>query len=77
MMRQVREQLMEEVEDFGEHLGYDGKAMRSHSTGQENRKTGKTSDPEADWGKHETGGKAAGRGSCGGRSRPGSAIGCT
>ncbi len=57
MMRQVREQLMEEVEDFGEHLGYDGKAMESHSTGQENRKTGKTSDPEADWGKHETGGK--------------------
>ena len=57
MMRQVREQLMEEVEDFGEHLGYDGKAIESHSTGQENRKTGKTSDPEADWGKHETGGK--------------------
>ena len=48
---------MEEVEDFGEHLGYDGKAIESHSTGQENRKTGKTSDPEADWGKHQTGGK--------------------
>ena len=57
MMGQLREQLMEEVEDFGEHLGYDGKAIESHSTGQENRKTGKTSDPEADWGKHETGGK--------------------
>ena len=57
MMRHVREQLMEEVEDFGEHLGYDGKAIESHSTGQENRKTGKTSDPEADWGKHQTGGK--------------------
>ena len=57
MMRHVREQLMEEVEDFGEHLGYDGKAIESHSTGQENRKTGTTSDPEADWGKHQTGGK--------------------
>ena len=57
MMRQLREQLMEEVEDFGEHLGYDGKALESHSTGRKSRKTGKASDAEADWGKHETGGK--------------------
>lgn len=57
MMRQLREQLMEEVEDFGEHLGYDGKALESHSTGRKSRKTGKASDREADWGKHETGGK--------------------
>ena len=36
----------------GEHLGYDGKAVDSYSTGQTSRKTGKT--PDADWGKHET-----------------------
>jgi hypothetical protein len=35
-------------------MGYDGKSIQSYSTGRENRKTGKTSDPEADWGKHET-----------------------
>ena len=57
MMRQLREELMEEVEDFGEHLGYDGKALKSHSTGRKSHKTGKASDAEADWGKHETGGK--------------------
>ena len=45
---------MEEADDFGEFLGYDGKAMESHSTGASNRVTGKTSDPDADWGKHET-----------------------
>ena len=39
--------------DFGENLGYDGKAIESHSTGQRSRKTGETSDPEADWGKHK------------------------
>ena len=50
----MREQLMEEADDFGEFLGYDGKAMESHSTGASNRVTGKTSDPDADWGKHET-----------------------
>ena len=52
MVRQLREQLVAELPDFGEHLGYDGKAVDSHSTGR--RKTGKTSDPDADWGKHET-----------------------
>ena len=44
-------------EDFGEHLGYDGKGLRSHSTGRKSRKTGQSSDPEADWGRHETSGK--------------------
>ena len=48
---------MEEVENFGEHLGYDGKGLRSHSTGRKHRKTGQSSDPEADWGRHETSGK--------------------
>ena len=36
--------------DFGERLGYDGKAVDSH--GQTSRKTAKT--PDADWGKRET-----------------------
>jgi hypothetical protein len=48
------EQLMEVLPDFGQHLGYDGKAVESHSTGQVSRRTGETSDPQADWGKHET-----------------------
>ena len=30
--------------------------MNSHSTGQVSRKTGKTSDPDASWRKHETAG---------------------
>ncbi|MDK1025649.1 MAG: transposase [Gammaproteobacteria bacterium] len=54
MMKTLREQLMVELPDFGNHLGYDGKAIDSHSTGQENRETGETSDPDANWGKHET-----------------------
>ena len=50
----LREQLMAVLPDFGQHLGYDGKAIDSHATGNKNKKTGKTSDPDADWGKHET-----------------------
>ena len=50
----LRTRLMEALPDFGRHLGYDGKALDSHSTGRANRKTGKTSDPDADWGCHET-----------------------
>ena len=45
---------MDELPGFGRHLGYDGKAVGSHSTGREDAKSGKTSDPDADWGKHET-----------------------
>jgi len=56
MVRQLRENLMAELPDFGKHLGYDGKAIDSYSTGQENRETGQTSDPDANWGKHETSG---------------------
>lgn len=52
----LREQLMAALPDFGRHLGYDGKAIESHSTGRVSRSTGTTSDPDADWGKHETGG---------------------
>jgi hypothetical protein len=54
MVRRLRENLMAELPDFGKHLGYDGKAIDSHSTGRENRKTGQTSDPDANWGKHKT-----------------------
>ena len=50
----LRGQLMEELPEFGLHLGYDGKAIQSHSTGQINQDTQQTSDPDADWGKHET-----------------------
>ena len=54
MVRGLRESLMKELPDFGCHLGYDGKAINSYSTGQKGRKTGETSDTDADWGKHET-----------------------
>jgi len=54
MTRQLREALMEALPDFGRHLGYDGKSINSYSTGHKNRDTGKTSDIDADWGKHET-----------------------
>lgn len=50
MVRQLPERT--ELPDFGKHLGYDGKTVDSHSTGQASRKTGKTSDPDA--GKHQT-----------------------
>jgi hypothetical protein len=56
MIATLRGQLMEALPDFGCHLGYDGKAIESHSTGRVARTTGETSDPEADWGKHETSG---------------------
>ena len=56
MIAEMRAELMELCPDFGENLGYDGKAISSNSTGQKNRKTATTSDPEADWGKHETSG---------------------
>jgi hypothetical protein len=54
MVVTLREQILEVLPDFGQHLGFDGKAIESHSTGQVNRKTQQTSDPDADWGKHET-----------------------
>ena len=54
MIVDLREQLMAVLPDFGQHLGYDGKAIESHSTGQTRSTTNQTSDPDADWGKHET-----------------------
>ena len=56
MVESLRAALFEEVPDFGRHLGYDGKAIESHSTGRVAEGKGKTSDPDADWGKHETSG---------------------
>ena len=54
MMRCLGEQLREALPDFGEHLGYDGKAVPSHSTGRVSARTGAASDRDADWGRHET-----------------------
>ena len=54
MLEKMRRQLMDELPDFGRYLGSDGKAVKSHSTGRVNKATGKTSDPDADWGKHQT-----------------------
>jgi hypothetical protein len=54
MIVELRESLMEVLPDFGRHLGFDGKAIASHSTGQVDRTSGQRSDPEADWGRHET-----------------------
>lgn len=54
MIDAMRGQLMDVLPDFGQHLGYDEKAIDSHSTGRTNKETDQTSDPDADWGKHET-----------------------
>ena len=54
MMRRMGEELREALPGFGEHLGYDGKAVRSHSTGRVSGRTGSVSDRDADWGRHET-----------------------
>jgi hypothetical protein len=50
----LRERLMAVLPDFGEHLGFDGTDIASHSTGRKARTSGQTSDPDADWGHHET-----------------------
>ena len=54
MFDQLRDQLMEAIPDFAMYLAYDGKAVESHSTGRTNKQTGKTSDTDATWGRHET-----------------------
>lgn len=56
MMDRLRDFLMAALPDYGEHLGTDGKALRSHSTGQLNRRSGEESDRDADWGHHSTDG---------------------
>ena len=59
MIESLRSSLFEEVPDFGRHLGYDGKAIESHSTGRVAEGKKDASDPDADWGKHETSGANA------------------
>jgi hypothetical protein len=63
MIAVLRTRLMEALPDFGTHLGFDGKALASHSTGQIAQDSGQASDPDADWGHHETHGvdKRSGR----------------
>ena len=56
MVDALRRRLMDELPGFGRHLGYDGKAVESRSTGRADAETGRTSDPDADWGAHETSG---------------------
>lgn len=53
MMADLRHALMSVLPDFGKYEGYDGKGIDSHSTGQVNKESNVTSDPDADWGKHE------------------------
>jgi hypothetical protein len=53
MMADLRCELMKELPDFGQHQGCDGKGIDSHSTGNINKKSGTTTDPDADRGKHE------------------------
>ena len=62
MVEGLCDELLEVLPDFGKHLGYDGKAIASHSTGRENRRTGHRSDRDADWGRHETQGRRLGEG---------------
>ncbi len=59
MLVDLRHRLMDLIPDFGVHLGCDGKAIASQSTGVVNATTGTTSDRDADWGKHETRGVSA------------------
>ena len=54
MIGSLRASLFEELPDFGRHLGYDGKGIESHSTGRIGEGEEHASDPDADWGKHET-----------------------
>ncbi len=54
MVDRLRASLMEVLPDYGEYLGADGKAIGSHSTGRLDRKSGRTSDTDADWGTHKT-----------------------
>ena len=48
----LRRELMQALPDYGKHLGADGKAIRSHSTGRTLKGKGRTSDPDADRGVH-------------------------
>jgi len=51
MFNSLVAKVTEILPDFGKHLAFDGKAIPSFSTGRTSKKTGKTSDPDAAWGK--------------------------
>ena len=53
LIRKMRGELMDEVEDYGRYIGYDGKAIKSFSSGRKKRESGCTSDADANWGRHE------------------------
>ena len=53
VVARLRHELMGEVDDFGVRIGYDGKAVKSHSSGRKDCAGGKASDPDAAWGVHE------------------------
>ena len=72
----LREQLMDEIADFGVHLGYDGKALKSYSSGRMIKSKGRTSDPNADWGWHKHSGVDNQTASPGARSNPDSITSC-
>ena len=57
MIVTLRDQLMEEAPDFDHCLCYDGKALSSHSTGGTLAGKDRTSDPDANWCRHETSGR--------------------
>ena len=53
MFDSLVKQVSQLLPDFGTHQGFDGKALKSHSTGNDIPGKGRTSDPDARWGKHE------------------------
>lgn len=50
MFNEQVEQLAELLPDLGKHTAFDGKPIESYSTGQRDRESGQTTDPDADWG---------------------------
>ena len=52
MQQRLTDELVELLPDFGADVGFDGKALRSHSTGRRTARTGPPSDPDAAWGCH-------------------------
>ena len=50
MFDELVDRLDKALPDFGKHTAFDGKPIPSFSTGRCNKETGKTSDPDADWG---------------------------
>ena len=52
LVPRLRRELIRALPDYGKHLGTDGKAIRSHSTGRTLKGKGRTSDPDADRGFH-------------------------